>query len=378
MNIVLLKDKIAHQGGLEKYVRRLADAFAHAGHTVTILTTGPIPINTTSPVRFVNLGSPYHLSLANVLLFDRACNKWLCRNPHDVVFGMDRTTFQTHYRAGNGVHAAYLDRRRKSDSWAKGLSFSINPLHHTILRYERQAFQHPALRLLFTNSEMVKREVLSYYDVDPKKLAVVHNGVEWHEWQSPFDNWTEQRPSLLAALGLDPNCFQLLFIGHGFRRKGLQHLITALEKHGRRDLQLSVVGKDKETPFFRELVDRHRLTKTVKFFGPRPDIISFYQAADALAIPSTYDPFANVTIEALAMGLFVLSSKDNGGHEVLSPSCGTIIDDVTDVDAFVAALEQTTTHPKTPQSSESIRQSAQRYDFSSQLQSIVLQTLSSV
>ena len=44
----------------------------------------------------------------------------------------------------------------------------------------------------------------------------------------------------------------------------------------------------------------------------------FYQMADALVIPSFYDPFANVTVEALAMGLFVLSSKHNGGPEILT------------------------------------------------------------
>ncbi len=378
MKIVLLKDKIARQGGLEKYVRRLADAFASCGHIVTLLTTGPIPESANSSVQFVSLGSPYRLSLANVVMFNRWCNEWLDSHPHDVVFGTDRTTFQTHFRAGNGVHAAYLDRRRKADGWAKSFSFSINPLHRTILHYERLAYQHPALQILFTNSHMVKREVASYYDIDQKKLAVVHNGVEWLEWQQPFNDWSYLRSSILTALGLDPGCFQLLFVGHGFRRKGLHYLIEALAARGKRDIQLSIVGKDKETPMFQQLADSLQLGNTVKFFGPRHDVISFYQAADALAIPSTYDPFANVTVEALAMGLFVLSSKDNGGHEILTSKCGMIIEDVTKVDSMLVALEQALQHPKTPQSSAAIRAIAQNYDFATQLHTIVSQTIASV
>ncbi len=56
----------------------------------------------------------------------------------------------------------------------------------------------------------------------------------------------------------------------------------------------------------------------------------FYQLADALAIPSFYDPFANVTVEALAMGLFVVSSRSNGGFEILDPSKGIIIENLSE------------------------------------------------
>ena len=68
------------------------------------------------------------------------------------------------------------------------------------------------------------------------------------------------------------------------------------------------------------LAAKLNIQRRVTFFGPQKEIRPFYQFADALVIPSFYDPFANVTVEALAMGLFVVSSKSNGGHEILISS----------------------------------------------------------
>jgi UDP-glucose:(heptosyl)LPS alpha-1,3-glucosyltransferase len=375
LKVTLLKDRIGRQGGgLEKYARRLAEAFAAKGHDVTILTMGSANTISLPTCQIVSLGSPNILGVANLWQFDRRCRQWLANTPQDIIFGLERTTHHTHYRAGNGVHAAYLERRKKTDGFLKGLSFAVNPLHRTILNYERTAFEDPDLRVLFTNSHMVKQEVLSYYNIAPEKVSVVHNGVEWQEWAKPFHAWPEQRQHILQALKLDPHHFHLLFVGHGFRRKGLPQLLQGIATLGRRDIHLSIIGKDKETRHFLELAHRLGLTDRVTFFGPREDVIAFYQAADALAIPSTYDPFANVTLEALAMGLFVVSSKDNGGHEVLTPTSGTIIDSVDSPDAIAASLSLALKHPKSLLSAQAIRETAQPYDFASQLNALVATT----
>ena len=168
------------------------------------------------------------MSFIQLLYFDKACAHYLKNNPSPIVLSLDRTRRQTHIRAGNGVHAAYLKHRAKEEGALKTLSFHLNPLHRALLRIEKEAFEDPYLKILFTNSHMVRREITAHYDISPDKIAVVHNGVEWHAMQTPFDTWQEGKSIALKKYGLDPSCFQFLFIGHNYRRKGLDKLLCAL------------------------------------------------------------------------------------------------------------------------------------------------------
>ena len=75
---------------------------------------------------------------------------------------MDRNSRQTHIRAGNGVHKAYLEIRKKESSFLKKASFVLNPLHRSILTLEKKAFESKELKVLFVNSNMVIVYALIY------------------------------------------------------------------------------------------------------------------------------------------------------------------------------------------------------------------------
>lgn len=363
--IVLLKSRSNNHGGLEKYASRIADAFLKRGDKVTILTSGEpilkpdIPIFTTKTVPW-----PAFLRMEQ---FDFFVRRWLKKTKADLIFGMDRNRYQTHIRAGNGVHAAYLKSRFQTDSLFKACICHLNPLHRKILELEQAGFENPALQKLFTNSEMVKKQVLSTYKVDESKIQVIHNGVEWHEMQSDFLQWQEKKQEGLKKFQLDPNHFHFLFIGNGYSRKGLDRLLFAFSQIKQEPFHLSVIGKDNRMDMYRARAIQLGLKDRVRFFGPSQEIRLFYQLADCLVIPSFYDPFANVTIEALAMGLFVLSSKHNGGCEILSPENGAVIQDLLKPDAIIEALRNAMKYPKTKQSANSVRSSVERLDFSNQL-----------
>jgi UDP-glucose:(heptosyl)LPS alpha-1,3-glucosyltransferase len=371
-SVTLIKSQLFRQGGLEKYTWQIAADFCAIGSSVTVLTTGnPSPPFDHPLLKIVSLLLPrYPLSFLNVLHFDKACDAYLAQHPTPVVFSLDRNRFQTHMRAGNGVHAAYLKRRSSEEGPLKKLSFALNPLHHAILSLEKKGFEHPDLKILFTNSEMVKQEVLQFYHTDPEKIRVVHNGVEWQAMQQAFDQWEVQKEKTLSEIPLDKTAFQFLFVGHNFHRKGLDKLLHALALIKQEHFQLSVLGKEKDLGYFKELTQRLELGKKVFFFGSQMQALPFYQIADCLVIPSLYDPFANVTVEALAMGVFVLSSKNNGGHEVLTEHNGSIIDSLDDPLSFAETLKTVLNRPKTHASAASIRQTIKHLDFSNQLRTI--------
>ena len=333
--IVLVKAEAKHPGGLEKTAEQIGRAFQARGHEITWLKPS-IPTWLPSFVRLEQ--------------FDRFVQSWVKNHPADIVFGFDRIRKQTHLRAGNGVHAAYLETR---GFWKQAVC-KINPLHRKILSIEKEAFESPGLQKLFVNSHLVKHQILQRFSVDANKIHVIHNGVAWAEKQRDFDTWPKVKKT---------DHYQLLFVGHGFQRKGLDLLLAALKIFCPKNVHLSVIGHDKH-------IERYRAQNpSVTFYGPQNNIEPFYQLADALVIPSLYDPFANVTVEALAMGLHVITSKQNGGHEVLTPETGFITE--LSVDGLVHALQDAFSRPKTLESALRARNSVRHLELANQMHQLV-------
>jgi UDP-glucose:(heptosyl)LPS alpha-1,3-glucosyltransferase len=263
-------------------------------------------------------------------------------------------------------------RRAPVESFFKKLSFKINPLHRLIIGYEKTALEASCLKCLFTNSNMVKQELLEHYSTHPSKVHVLHNGVEWKAMENDFSCWVEKKPKIAKELGLNPVDTHLLFIGHGFKRKGLGLLLDALRHVKDRQFHLSILGTDKHLKKYEKLCAEYDLQGKVTFYGECKDTRKFYQLCDIVVIPSLYDPFANVTVEALAMGLFTVSSAFNGGSEILQEGTGSIFPDLFSAKESAKCLDNAMQHhKKTWAKSIKIRDSVKHLDFSSQTATLV-------
>ena len=77
------------------------------------------------------------------------------------------------------------------------------------------------------------------------------------------------------------------------------------------------------------------------FVGPVEDPVPYYAAADALVLPSFYDPFGLVVLEAAACGLPVVTSRASGASELLSEGRdGYVLDDPADAASWADRLER--------------------------------------
>lgn len=371
-HVVLLKTGAQNNGGLEKYASRIASAFAERGAKISILTTGSEKPSSIHPqITFYPTRTSKWPSFLRMEQFDRYVQNWLKNEPADLIFGMDRNRFQTHIRAGNGVHISYLKSRILTEGALKHWMCNLNPKHRKMLELEKTSFENPRLEKIFANSYMVRNELLENFAIDPKKITVIHNGVEWNEMETPFSQREQGAIEFANRFHIDPHRFHFLFVGNGYLRKGLGVLLKALSRIKSKDFLLSVVGKDNKMEYFQAKAIQYGLKDKIRFFGSMDDITPFYQLCDVLVIPSFYDPFANVTIEALAMGLFIVSSKQNGGHEILNKQNGIVIDDLMDGDCLTSALEYCLSHRKTKERANLIRQSVAHLDFSKQLNKLI-------
>src|SRR6185295_4008180 len=80
-------------------------------------------------------------------------------------------------------------------------------------------------------------------------------------------------------------------------------------------------------------------TARVDFMGEISDVTALYAAADIFVLPTLYDPFSNASLEALASGLPVITTRDNGFSEIIENGIhGSIVDHAGDIEALREAL----------------------------------------
>jgi UDP-glucose:(heptosyl)LPS alpha-1,3-glucosyltransferase len=228
------------------------------------------------------------------------------RRGFDVVHAFSRTRHQDVYRAGGGSHADYLEHVHRWPAARRWLS----PRHRTILLLERAVFADPT-QLVECNAHGVAAELARRHGVPAERLAVVYNGVDTRRFHP--ERREAERARMRAALGLrGPGA---LFVGSGWRRKGLDLAIAGLAA-APRDAELVVAGRGDPRPW-RELARRHGVAGRVQFLGARADVELLHAAADLLVLPTRYDPFANACLEAMASGLPVATTPHNGVAELI-------------------------------------------------------------
>lgn len=369
--VIIVKSRLSFSGGLEKTTLAIAEAFVSKGCRVTLLTTGK-DYPRIEGVNIISLGNPPRWSYLAIHFFHKACQKWLDTHEHDLIFGLDRTLNLSHYRAGNGAHKIFLERKKCSriKSWFA----YINPKDRLILKMEKRIFENPNLKVLFTNSSMVRGELLKEYHIAPEKIKVVFNGINLKKF-----HWdATSKANALRKLALDPSKVQLLFIGNGYKRKGLTYLLKSLSILNEDSYELSIVGKEKYALKYKAYAKKLGLGSKVFFHGSCLDLMPFYQAADCFVFPTTYDPFAGVTLEALAMGLYVITSPYNGAKEVISPGCGEILDDLDHPTYFASRIKDFIHNKAFTLSKEGIRDSIKNFHSQKQLNKIVEYSLNHV
>ncbi len=226
-----------------------------------------------------------------------------------VILNLERGPDCDIYRAGDGVHLRWRALRfGSSPAWM------ANPLHWLYPRLEAKTVR--SARFVVANSQMVQREMERYYPWAAHKQRVVPNGFDPRVFYADPSAATR----IKASLDLPETDRLFLFVGSGWRRKGLDRALELVGEYNRslgadnsRGV-LAVIGKGDRQEYAGR-IRRLNLEADVRFLGPQPGVSAYYQAADAFILPALYDPFANACLEALACGCPVVTTKNNGACE---------------------------------------------------------------
>ncbi len=292
-------------GGVESAAWQLARELGAIGVDLTVLcrqAAKPAPPG----VRVQPLGGVSFWQPLRVLDFSRRAERASRAGGFDVVQAFSRTRHQDVYRAGGGSHRAYME----SVYAQPRLLGRFSPRHRAILSIEEAVFADERQTIL-CNSRLVAGELAQRYGLSPARLAVIYNGVDLERFHPRLRERDGAR--VRAELGLDGPI--ALFVGSGFARKGLDRAIAGLAAAGAK-ADLVVAGAGDPAPF-RHQAESLGSGARVHFLGVRNDVAELYAAADLFVLPTRYDPFANVCLEAMVAGVAVATTPRNGAADLI-------------------------------------------------------------
>jgi UDP-glucose:(heptosyl)LPS alpha-1,3-glucosyltransferase len=207
------------------------------------------------------------------------------------------------------------------------------------------------------------REIETLYGVSPSRIRVIYNGVDLERFHPR--NRARDRAPARRETAIPADAFTVLFVGSGFARKGLATALEGLAASCDRQSRLLVLGKGDPTGY-RALASRLGIGERIVWLGARDDPERWYAAADIVVLPSLYEPFGNVHLEALAAGLPVVASTRAGGAEVIADGINGAIVSPTDARAVAEALDRFRERPQGAVA-ELARRSAEPYTYAAQV-----------
>jgi UDP-glucose:(heptosyl)LPS alpha-1,3-glucosyltransferase len=306
MKLALICRPLRFHGGVETATAGLMGELLRRGHAIDLLTTREQHDWPGVTVR--RLPVVRQPSVLRLLSFALAAGRAVSDAGYDIVQSHERGLRQDIYRAGEGVHRAYL--RAMGRRWA-----GVDPHHRLVCALETRIFRLRSARQIVAISRGGKAEIQQLYATPPERVSLVYNGVDLGRFHP--DNRPRFGPAARDGLGLAAGSWVIVFVGSGFERKGLGPLIQGFAALNDPRGRLVVAGRGDTRPY-RDLAGRLGLGDRVRWVGPYRDVERLYAAGDVVALPALYEPFGNVHLEALAAGVPVLTSAQAGGSELIS------------------------------------------------------------
>lgn len=253
-----------------------------------------------------------------------------------------------------------------------GVRLTVGTLH-TLINESRTKHWHPKSVLarqffrsydkIICPSQYVGSTLVDQRSFPKQRVVVIHNGI----LQQNIETTTRQ------SLQVAESSFLIVAVGRMHIEKGFDYLIRAVAKLPL-STHLVLVGDGEYLEQFKDLAKELQIESRVTFTGYRQDSMSIIKAADALVLPSYFENFPYVILEAMMLGVPVVASNVGGiPEQVINNQTGILVEPRS-VESLVRALKQLIDDPTQTAAMSKAAQDYFQGNFS--LEKSVEQTLS--
>jgi len=335
MKIALAHKRLDLKGGTERDFFRTAEGLRDLGHEIHLFCSeyGVKPPRDTVAHRVPvpPLGRTARL-WSFALFAPTIIRKFRC----DVAVSFGRMLKADVVRSGGGSHRGFLERLGREGGARRRLWQRLSPYHQSVLTIEQRQFQPGRYKKIIAVSEEVKRDIVHHYSVPEERVVVLYNGVDHRRFHP--SRREKFRSKIRERWQIPEKSPLVLFVGSGFRRKGLDLLLSVWSAPGLSNAYLLVLGDDARMNRYKGRA-RSLAGGRIVFAGRQEDVENYYAAADVVALPSLQEAFGNVVLESLAAGLPVLVSQETGAAELLTGNlAGGIVNRLDDREEMVGKL----------------------------------------
>jgi UDP-glucose:(heptosyl)LPS alpha-1,3-glucosyltransferase len=266
-----------------------------------------------------------------------------------------------------GVHWAWFWRSlRVYDHpilWAvKFLGRVFSPKQWVSGWIEDAPYQERPFRAIIAISDMVKQDMMHWYQIPGERITVVYNGVDIEHFHPRNRQYREE---IRRRHGIGEELV-ILFVSNNFRMKGLGFLIRALAKIKKGvhpPFKLLILGRDHPGSYLR-LAKEMGMFEEVIFAGSTNEPEKYYGASDLLVHPTFYDACSLTVLEALASGLPVITTHSNGASGIITQGQeGFVISDPRDDRALAEKISFFLNREKVEKVSIAARQLAESHSL---------------
>ena len=335
MKIAVIRQKFVNYGGAEQFVSGYTRYLAEMGHEVHIFANQWTPSHHPN-IKIHSVRAFTRNSFLRVLSFAWFALQAISFKSYDIVQSHERIWRQDIYRAGDGCHREWLERRSSYLPFIKRFFLNFNLFHQLILRLEKRIFEKGECKKIIAISQMVKRDILRHYRLPEDRVKVVYNGIQLDRFNP--SNKKKFCDEVRQQLRISGQEVMILFVGSGFERKGLEYLIKSIQYVKEKNWRLVLVGKGNWGKYLKFTSKKNQ--EKITCLEPIDEIEKLYAAADFFILPSIYEPFGNANLEALASGLPIITSRNAGASEIITPKKeGIILEDPSDSKSIAEAID---------------------------------------
>jgi UDP-glucose:(heptosyl)LPS alpha-1,3-glucosyltransferase len=338
MRIALFFPGCHRRGGIERVVLECANFLARRGHDVHLFASEwdaelVHPGIVCHQVRAVSRISIF--AMLGFAFFSRRALAAMSPAPEVVgVFGVQCPPGGVLWVPS--VHRAWLNISQQRRGFTARLKQRCNPFHAVVLAFERLCFGGRKYLKLLAHTEDVRSDLMSIYGVPTEDADILPNG--YSEAEFNIEAREANRACVREELGYAELDRVVIFVANELERKGFGPLLRAAAALEDPRVKMLAVGRLDPAPY-RDEIKRLGMSGRVHFTGASDKVARFYAAADVFALPTQYEAWGLVIIEAMACGLPALTSRLAGAAiAIREGETGRLVDDPDDAREIAAAL----------------------------------------